>query len=90
VRMFGKPNWASFLSQPPRQTFNNWLSFPAQFSALDPCVGDGVAFTALLGGTTPTRYGIEIDAHRSAQAKLWAWKSCRQHLDVRVRLNRCP
>ena len=26
----------------------NWLSFPRRFSALDPCVGDGVAFSQLL------------------------------------------
>ncbi|MGA8622444.1 MAG: hypothetical protein WB660_28475 [Candidatus Sulfotelmatobacter sp.] len=42
----------------------NWLSFPERFSALDPCVGDGVAFTHLLHGVTAHRYGIEIDANR--------------------------
>ena len=26
----------------------NWLSFQEQFSAIDPCVGDGVAFAQLL------------------------------------------
>jgi hypothetical protein len=31
----------------------NWLSFPERFSALDPCVGDGVAFTHLLHGFKP-------------------------------------
>ena len=28
----------------------NWLCFSEQFSALDPCVGDGAAFTHLLHG----------------------------------------
>jgi hypothetical protein len=45
------------------------LVFPAEFSALDPCVGDGVAFTHLLKGTQPHRYGIEIDANRVEQAR---------------------
>ena len=45
------------------------FSFPEQFSALDPCAGDGVAFTALLDSSPALRYGIEIDAHRSEQAR---------------------
>ena len=44
------------------------LTFPERFSALDPCVGDGVAFTHLLHGVTAHRYGIEIDANRAEQA----------------------
>ncbi|HEX4783940.1 MAG TPA: DUF6094 domain-containing protein [Candidatus Sulfotelmatobacter sp.] len=47
----------------------NWLSFPERFSALDPCIGDGVAFSHLLHGITAHRYGIEIDANRAEQAK---------------------
>ena len=47
----------------------NWLSFPERFSALDPCVGDGVAFTHLLHGVSAHRYGIEIDANRAEQAR---------------------
>lgn len=46
-----------------------YLTFPASFSALDPCVGDGVAFSALLSGTPARSYGIEIDAYRTAQAR---------------------
>ena len=45
------------------------LSFTTEFSALDPCVGDGVAFTALLQGLPARRCGIEIDAFRAEQAK---------------------
>jgi len=46
-----------------------WLAFPERFSALDPCVGDGVAFAHLLREVTAHRYGIEIDANRAEQAK---------------------
>jgi len=47
----------------------NWLNFPEQFSALDPCVGDGVAFAHLLRAAAARRYGIEIDAYRAEQAR---------------------
>ncbi|HET9281228.1 MAG TPA: DUF6094 domain-containing protein [Candidatus Angelobacter sp.] len=47
----------------------NYLSLPNEFSALDPCAGDGVAFTALLEGASARRYGIEIDAFRTEQAR---------------------
>jgi len=40
-----------------------------EFSALDPCVGDGVAFKHLVEGTETRRYGIEIDANRAGQAR---------------------
>src|SRR5258708_10747650 len=46
----------------------NWLAFPERFSAIDPCVGDGVAFAHLLHDRTARRYGIEIDANSSQQA----------------------
>ena len=47
----------------------NWLVFPEQFSAVDPCVGNGVAFRTLLGDTAAFCYGIEIDAGRCEQAR---------------------
>jgi Uncharacterised methyltransferase family (DUF6094) len=47
----------------------NCLSFTSEFSALDPCVGDGVAFTHLLRETRARRYGIEIDANRAERSK---------------------
>jgi hypothetical protein len=40
-----------------------------EFSALDPCVGDGAAFMHLLEGTHARRYGVEIDANRAEQAR---------------------
>ena len=47
----------------------NWLTFPERFSALDPCVGDGVAFANLLSDVRIHRFGIEIDANRAEQAR---------------------
>jgi hypothetical protein len=44
------------------------LQYPEEFSALDPCVGDGVAFSRLLDPTKAHAYGIEIDAYRAEQA----------------------
>jgi len=60
-----------FFPLPPSEAvrLKPWLIFPEQFSALDPCIGDGVAFTTLLDSTSAMRYGIEIDVHRSAQAR---------------------
>lgn len=46
-----------------------FLKFPQQFSAVDPCAGDGVAFTELLADTNARRYGIEVDAYRAEQAR---------------------
>jgi hypothetical protein len=47
----------------------HWLAFSEPFSALDPCVGDGVAFAHLLRDVTCNRYGIDVDANRAEQAK---------------------
>ena len=47
----------------------NCLTFPDEFAAVDPCVGDGVAFTHLVEGAHARRYGIEIDAYRAEQAR---------------------
>jgi Uncharacterised methyltransferase family (DUF6094) len=46
----------------------NCLIFSSEFSAVDPCVGDGGAFSRLLTGAHGYRYGIEIDANRAEQA----------------------
>jgi Uncharacterised methyltransferase family (DUF6094) len=44
------------------------LQYPQEFAALDPCVGDGIAFSDLLESANAHRYGIEIDAYRAEQA----------------------
>jgi len=41
---------------------------PNHFSALDPCVGEGLAFAAILEDAGARRYGIELDAYRAEQA----------------------
>ena len=47
----------------------SFLSFPDQSTpAVDPCVGDGVAFEAITQGAKVIRYGIELDAYRAEQA----------------------
>ena len=45
------------------------LHYPERFAALDPCVGDGVAFHRLLEQTGGLGYAVEIDAHRAEQAR---------------------
>lgn len=44
------------------------LHYPDEFAALDPCVGDGVAFSKLLESVKAHANGIEIDAYRAEQA----------------------
>jgi hypothetical protein len=47
------------------------LNFPdvAPSSAIDPCVGDGMAFDVITSGAEVLRYGIELDAYRVEQSK---------------------
>jgi hypothetical protein len=51
------------------QRIRRFLLFPESSSALDPCVGDGVAFEAITSGVEVLRYGIELDAYRAEQAR---------------------
>lgn len=44
------------------------LQYSGEFAALDPCVGDGLAFSRLLDSASAFAYGIEIDAYRADQA----------------------
>ena len=65
----------------------NWLTFPERFSALDPCVGDGVAFVRLLQNVASHRYGIEIDANRAEQARALGIETLQANaMDVRCQL----
>jgi len=51
------------------ERIRNLVQFPAEpFSALDPCVGEGIAFAAVTRDSTARRYGIELDAYRAEQA----------------------
>jgi len=70
MRPHGKTKLGFFpLPLPEAARLKSWLAFASEFSALDPCVGDGVAFTHLLQGVTAHGYGIEIDANRAEQAR---------------------
>ena len=52
------------------QRIRRFLWFPdAPSSAIDPCVGDGVAFEVITSGAEVFRYGIELDAYRAEQAR---------------------
>ena len=47
-----------------------FLAFPGdQCSALDPCVGDGLAFSEIASGEKVLRYAVELDAGRTEQAR---------------------
>src|ERR1035441_6804474 len=52
------------------QRISRFLCFPdSQSSAIDPCVGDGVAFEVITNGAEVLRYGIELDAYGAEQAR---------------------
>jgi uncharacterized methyltransferase DUF6094 len=69
MRPHGKAKLGFFpLPTAEAERLKNCLTCPDEFSAVDPCVGDGVAFTHLLGGTQARRYGIEIDADRAERS----------------------
>jgi hypothetical protein len=87
MRPHGKTKLGFFpLPSPEATRLKNFLAFAPEFSALDPCVGDGVAFTHLLQGVTTHRYGIEIDANRAEQATVLGIETLQANaMDVR-----CP
>ena len=44
------------------ERIRNLLQFPTEpFSALDPCVGEGIAFSTITRDSSARRYGIELD-----------------------------
>ena len=52
------------------QRIRSFLWFPdGPSSAIDPCVGDGVAFETITNGAEVFRYGIELDDCRAEQAR---------------------
>ena len=51
------------------QRIRRFLRFPAHCSALDPCIGEGGAFSEVTSEAKVTRYGIELDAQRAALAR---------------------
>lgn len=87
MRPHGKTKLGFFpLPVPEAARLKNCLAFASEFSALDACVGDGVAFTRLLDGVTAHRYGVEIDANRAEQARVLGIETLQANaMDVR-----CP
>lgn len=70
MRPHGKAKLGFFpLPIPEAERLRNCLAFGSAFSALDPCVGDGAAFSCLLNAIDARRYGVEIDANRTEQAR---------------------
>ena len=71
MRPHGKTKLGFFpLATAEAERLRSCLMFAPEFSALDPCVGDGVAFTRLLEGGRAHRYGIEIDVNRAEKARV--------------------
>jgi len=87
MRPHGKTKLGFFpLPVPEATRLKNCLVVASEFSALDPCVGDGVAFAHLLRDVTAHRYGIEIDANRAEQARALGIETVQANaMDVR-----CP
>jgi hypothetical protein len=58
------------LPLPEAERIRRFLAFPdKECCALDPCVGDGVAFAEIASGAKVLRYGVELDAGRTEQAR---------------------
>jgi len=52
------------------ERIRRFLRFPdQQCSALDPCIGDGVAFGEITSDKKVSRYGVELDTGRAEQAR---------------------
>ena len=70
MRFVGKSRLGFYpLPSSEAQRIRRFLFFPDSSSAIDPCVGDGVAFEAMTSGVDVLRYGIELDAYRAEQAR---------------------
>ena len=70
MRPHGKTKLGFFpLPVPEATRLRKCLLGEPDFSALDPCAGDGVAFVRLVEGMQARRYGVEIDAYRAEQAR---------------------
>jgi hypothetical protein len=87
VRPHGKTKLGFFpLPTAEAARLGNCLTFDREFSAVDPSVGDGVAFTSLSTGVEAHRYGVEIDANRAEQARVLGIETLQANtMDVR-----CP
>ncbi len=71
MRLAGRARLGYFpLSQDAASQIRRLLVFPeSQTPVLDPCIGDGGAFTTITEAPNAIRYGIELDAYRAEQAR---------------------
>ena len=71
MRLAGRQRLGFYpLPVPEANRIRGFLQFPdRQCSALDPCIGEGVAFAEITRGAKAIRYGIELDAFRAAVAR---------------------
>ncbi len=71
MRLAGRERLGFYpLPVPEAGRIRRLLRFPdQQCSALDPCIGDGIAFAKITCGAKVLRYGIELDAIRAEQAR---------------------
>jgi hypothetical protein len=71
MRLAGRQQLGFYpLPLPEAARIRRFLLFPdKQYCALDPCAGDGVAFAEIASGEKALRYGVELDAGRTEQAR---------------------
>ena len=71
MRQIGRIKLGYFpLPMPEAERIRRFLGFPQEsFAAVDPCVGDGGAFSSITGSENALRYGIELDAYRAEQGR---------------------
>ncbi len=71
MRLAGRQRLGFYpLPVPEAKRIRRFLQFPdRQCSALDPCIGEGVAFAEITREAKLIRYGIELDACRAAVAR---------------------
>ena len=71
MRLAGRARLGFYpLPIPEAERIRRFLAFPEkQCCALDPCVGDGVAFVEIASARGVLRDGVELDAGRAAQAR---------------------
>ena len=69
------------------ERLRRFLRFPESgCAAIDPSVGDGVAFAALTGNASILRYGIELDSYRAEQA----WERVQHVIQGNALETHCP
>ncbi len=71
MRLAGRERLGFYpLPIPEAERIRRFLAFPDKHCcALDPCVGDGVAFAEITADNKVLRYGVELDAGRPEQAR---------------------